>query len=90
MGYHRGAEIGAELGYYLGVAKTLLEDKDKLGEKITTHIENIISLINKFPQTNVHDVDIVKELEKIKSLHRKVCAITKINATYSELDQLSF
>lgn len=91
LGYHRGAEIGAELGYYLGVALATLNDKDKkLNEKLTVHLQEIIDLINKFPQTNVDDVDIKSELEKVKSLYKKICSLLKLNATYPEIDQLSF
>ncbi|GJQ86230.1 hypothetical protein Trydic_g8930 [Trypoxylus dichotomus] len=92
LGYHRGAELGAELGYYLSIAEDYFNESDEkpYSEKIKNNLSTIIKSINEFPKENVDDVDIFAEIDKIRSLFKKACALLKIDAHFSEIDKLSF
>ncbi|XP_071051583.1 protein LTO1 homolog [Onthophagus taurus] len=90
LGYHRGAEVGAELGYYLSVAESYLKSSEKLSEKVLKSLKKLVDEVNKFPNCNNKDVDILSELDNIRSLFKKTCALLKVDAFYPELDNLSF
>lgn len=92
MGYHRGAEISAELGYYLGIVETLLVTKEPVhsSEKSFHNLQTLKDLIHKYPNDNSESIDLITELENIRSLYKKTCAILKINAPYIKPLNLSF
>lgn len=91
LGYHRGAEIGAELGYFLSIINfNLQRETDPTKEKNQKYLRFIKETIENFPQKNDERVDIIKELENIRSLFKKACALLKIDSTYPESDKLSF
>lgn len=90
LGFHRGADIGSELGYYHGI---LSEQKGLLAtssERAVKAVESCLELIDAYPRTNDEHVDIFAELEKIRSLYRKTCALLKISSKYPGANKLSF
>lgn len=90
LGYHRGAEIGAELGYYCGFLERFIEEDNLPSDKAKIAVKNVIELIEGFPKENADNVDILNLLEQIRGRFKKACALLKVNAVYSEKDNLSF
>lgn len=92
LGYHRGAEVGAKLGFYIAVLEKYLQDvkpQHKNPEKVKPIID-LIEDIQKFPRTNVENVDILEILNNITAKFKKNCVLFKINIKYPETDNLSF
>lgn len=91
LGFHRGADIGSELGYYYGVLsiqKVALTTSST--ERTIKAVETCLQLIDAYPRSNDEHVDIFAELEKIRSLYRKTCALLKIASKYPGANKLSF
>lgn len=90
LGFHRGADIGSELGYYYGILSEQKKDSTTSSERTVKAIENCLELIDTYPRINDEHIDIFVELEKIRSLYRKTCALLKISSKYPGANKLSF
>lgn len=90
LGFHRGADIGSELGYYYGILSEQKEELSTSTERTVKAVENCLELIDAYPRINDEHVDIFGELEKIRSLYRKTCALLKISSKYPGANKLSF
>lgn len=90
FGFHRGADIGYELGYYYGVLSEHKKNWTKSTERLVNTVEACLKLIDAYPRTNDANVDIFAELDKIRSLYRKTCALLKISSKYTGANKLSF
>ena len=86
MGYHRGAEIGAELGFYSGV----LENLETTNEKVVGLITKLKEAIEKYPTFNDENVDLFGDLGNIRTQFRKITSILKVKAQFNEKEQLTF
>lgn len=84
MGYHRGAEIGSELGYYQAFAEYHLDDeqKPKIPEKVVKHIEVFKQGCDEFPRSNLETVDLFESIEKLRALYKKICTQLKIKTDF--------
>lgn len=79
------------MGYYISICESLSKDpKKEHSDKIKSNLSKIIELINNFPRDNIENFDIFQEIEKIRNIFKKICALTKIDAFYPEVDNLSF
>lgn len=87
LGYHRGSEIGSELGFISGVLETLPVNTDK---KVCILKENLKKSIDSFPRTNDEDVDLHKSLDAIKTQYKKLISILKIKPPVQEKKEISF
>lgn len=88
MGYHRGAEIGAQLGYFSSFTNYSTEHLN-LSEKQHKIALNIKNLIEKFPQINSED-DIVQKLSEVQAEFKKFTSLLKVDAPFNELNKLTF
>lgn len=91
MGYHRGAEIGAEVGYYNGIVEYFLNSDSVRDKKTITKLETLKQSLDNFPKTNVEDVDILDVLNNIRAQFKTICVRLKSNhLLWDEIDSLSF
>lgn len=90
LGFHRGAEIAAELGYYLGVLEVFYERRETFNEKLVKSIDELINKIKRFPDTNDENFDIIRGAVEIRDKYKKICALLKFNSKYSDADTLTF
>lgn len=93
LGYHRGLEIGLQLGYYSGLVDTYLthfKNREDCPKKAVQNLESVNQLIQSFPKQNVEDVDILSLFEDIQAKVKKICAQLKIKAVYPKTNQFSF
>lgn len=89
FGYHRGAELGEELGYYSVITTHLL--KSQTEEKLNKLLISLSGRILKFPRENLPEVDYVNELNQIRSLFKRCCSGAKFKAvTYPKKSTISF
>lgn len=87
LGYHRGTEIGAELGYYYGVVISILKNKSNFQFTMYQSAEQIKNSIDKFPNNNSADFDIIIELDNIRTQFKKIASILKIEKTFEKSKQ---
>lgn len=94
LGYHKGAQIGAELGFYNGVVETYIQlckkGDIKLHDKVTTLLEKIKDLIDKFPRENIEDKDIFDLASGIRVKYKKLCSLLKIDGGFPYDDSISY
>lgn len=93
LGYHRGIEIGLQLGYYSGLIDsylTFFKNRKDCPERIIHNLEIVEQLIKSFPKSNSKDVDILGLFEDIKGKVKKICALLKIKAAYPKTDSFAF
>lgn len=88
-GFHRGAEIGAELGFYLGVLENS-KIPSPINEKVAHLITQLKSIISSFPRVNCETVDLFESLNTIRTQFKKLTSLLKIKVTYPEKSQLTF
>lgn len=89
LGFHRGAEIGAELGFYLGVLENS-KIPSPINEKVSHLITQLKSIIESFPKVNCDTVDLFDSLNTIRTQFKKLTSLLKIKVSYPERSQLSF
>ena len=89
LGFHRGAEIGAELGFYLGVLENH-QIPPPIDEKISNLIIQLRQIIEQFPKVNCDSVDLFESLNTIRAQFKKLAALLKIKIEYSDRSKLSF
>lgn len=93
MGYHRGAEIGAELGFYAAVIESYLKYSaycSKISLDKIKPLNNLKDTIDNFPRINADNIDILELMDSIRAKYKKLCAQFKINIKYPECDKFSF
>lgn len=89
FGYHRGAEIGQELGYYSVITGHLLGTQTE--EKLRKLLTALSGRIEKFPRENDPEVDYANELNQIRSLFKRCCSGAKFKpVSYPKKDTISF
>ena len=54
------------------------------------HLQKLIDLISTFPKENPKEQDILDLLEKIRAKFKHICAILKVDASYSSKTKLNF
>lgn len=90
FGYHRGAEIGEELGYYAVITAHLLRSHTK-EEKLVKLLSALTARIEAFPRENDPDVDIVEEINQIRSFFKRCCSAAKFKCqTFPKKNTISF
>lgn len=89
FGYHRGAELGQELGYYSVLTQHLLATHTD--EKLRKLLTALSVRIANWPRENQPDVDYVNELNQIRSLFKRCCSAAKFKpAASAKKDTISF
>lgn len=89
LGFHRGAEIGAELGFYLGVLENS-KIPSPINEKVAHLITQLKSIIETFPRVNCDTVDLFESLNTIRTQFKKLTSLLKIKVSYPDKSQLTF
>lgn len=90
LGFHRGAEIGAELGFYLAVLENH-KIPAPIDQKVLNLITQLKSIIEQFPQINCDTFDLFESLNTIRAQFKKLTALLKItNLVYPQKSDLSF
>lgn len=82
LGYHRGAEWAAELGYYSGLLcayRTIAGDKS---EKFQNTFHEVLRQIDTFPRHNDEETDIFAVINRIRADFKRVCSGLGINGKY--------
>lgn len=89
LGFHRGAEIGAELGFYLAVLENS-KIPSPINEKVSNLISQLKSIIETFPRVNCDTVDLFQSLNTIRTQFKKLTSLLKIKVSYPDKSQLTF
>jgi flagellar biosynthesis/type III secretory pathway protein FliH len=89
LGFHRGAEIGSELGFYLGVLENH-QIPPPINEKISHLITQLRQIIEQFPKVNCDSIDLFESLNTIRAQFKKLTSLLKINVSYPDKSKLSF
>jgi hypothetical protein len=91
LGYHRGAEIGAEIGYYRGFVNTLQElYPEKLTDKVTGAVSKLKDQLDKIPDENRDDSDLIEMRDSSRTLYKKACSLLKVSPVVPDLSELSY
>ncbi|EFX89952.1 hypothetical protein DAPPUDRAFT_40007 [Daphnia pulex] len=94
LGRQKGSEIGSEIFFYRGFAKSwialLSGDLKEADSKSLKALTKLLTLLERFPQENPKNQDIVSLLQDIRSKFKHCCAILKVDASYSANNQLNF
>ncbi|XP_033213255.1 uncharacterized protein LOC117170551 isoform X3 [Belonocnema kinseyi] len=88
IGYHKASIVAAKLGYYKGILAK--NQRKSFSPKIHQQAKKLLDDIRMFPVYNNSSVEILNYFDSIKLNFNKLCSMSKITCTYSELDQLHF
>jgi hypothetical protein len=77
LGFHKGAEIGAELGFYLGVLENH-KIPSPIDQKVAHLITQLKGIIEQFPRVNCNTIDLFESLNTIRAQFKKLTALLKI------------
>lgn len=80
LGLIKGAELGGEIGQYMGFAEAhLAESGEGKSEKAVKALEKLRTSCEKFPRENVNDESMLQALQDVRAKYKLCKALLKSN-----------
>ncbi|XP_049296381.1 protein LTO1 homolog [Anopheles funestus] len=90
-GFKKGSEIGREIGFYTSIVTTIASQPEiAANEKAHSILQEVLCALEKYPHENDPAIDLVHNLQQIRSKFRRLCALLKIPFKYTQTNDLSF
>ena len=82
-GTQKGADIGQEVGFYLGFAHTRrefarLSDAPDHERRALKSLDKLVNAAEAFPAENIKDEDVLEKLENLRAKFKQCCAQLKL------------